>query len=811
MKTRHLSMTLVFASAAAVSASLMTSCSAGDGGECVSTTRFFAERVWGPTISKKCINCHTSYGLAKSSAFLLEDESNPDYISYNLGVVTRIAELEKDGASLFLQKAAGKLSHGGGVQVQEGSEEYAALEELVARLSEGGSDACAAGSGAESIAAYATLLDWVPSLRKASMSLVGRWPTEEEEKSVRDGGEAAFDTVLLAMMNEDAFYERLKEIWNDYLLTDKFLPMPGAGGKRGIEILPTGFAQGGAGFDDFPNVHTLAERFPDEREQMFVGVGVAREPLELIAHVVRNGRPFTEILTADYMMVNPYSAYVFGVDGEVGFADPKDPTEYRKATLTIQRNGVEIPIKHAGLLTSHALLSRFPTTITSRNRSRANAILNLFLGINARRLAERSIDPTRVTGHNPTMNHPDCTVCHTVLDPVAGAFKQWPWVHAGSFVRYMPEEGGPAAINAGLGGWPAPGAWFTDMLAPGLGAEVVPSEEWATSERWLAHRLAADRRFALNVVQKMYEGITGHKPIQFPSNASAAAEINAWEVQSAFLKDVTDQFVSSDYDLRRVILALVKSPYYRAAGFRGKETPERNAELRDVGTGRLLTAEMLDRKIRAVTGLWWSPEVNASASQGRGLLAGVMDLGKETVRWPSIAYGGHEGGSLTERFTTVNPVMANMAWKMANEMGCFAAAWDFMHPAEERRLFPHVELVDTPEDAAGSERSEVVSAIKKNMVHLHRRVWGVDVTEDSEEVSQAYTLFYETWKGGQGALADGTEKLWAPCRIQSLPGQPAGTPLEPGLATIDEDKDYTMRSWSAVLTYLLADYTFLYE
>lgn len=809
MKTRHLSLAVALAAAAALPLAGSVSCS-GDA-ECLTNTRFFAERVWGPTISKKCINCHTVYGVAKNSSFILQDESNPDFISYNLAVVAKIAELEKDGESLLVRKASGELSHGGGVQVAEGSQEYDALAELVTRLNEGEPEGCEGSGGAESIATQTMLLDWVPALRKASMSLVSRWPTEEEEKAVNEGGEAAFDTVLLGMMKEDAFYERLKEIWNDYLLTDTFLPMPGVGGMRGIEILPTGTAQSGDAFDDFPNVQKLAERFPDEKERAFVGVGVAREPLELIAHVVRNGRPFTEILTANYTMVNPYSAFVFGVDDEVGFADPKDPTEYREARLKIRRNGVEIPIPHAGVLTSHALLSRFPTTITSRNRSRANAILNLFLGINARRLAERSIDPTRVTGHNPTLNHADCTVCHTVLDPVAGAFKQWPWVHPGNAVRFMPAEGGEAPVNAGLGGWPAPGSWFTDMLAPGLGGEMVPSEAWDTSERWLAEKLAADRRFALNVVQKMYAGLTGHKPIPFPSDQDASPEINAWEAQSDYLKRVTDDFVKSKYDLRVVILDILKSPYFRGAGALGEATSERDAELRDVGTGRLLTAEMLDRKIKAVTGLWWSPEQNASTSQGRGLLAGVMDLGKQTARWPSVAYGGHEGGSMTERFTTINPVMANMAWKMANEMGCFAAAWDFMHDAGERRLFPLVELSDTPEDAGGAARPDAVKAIKKNLVHLHRRAWGIDVAEESAEVEQAYALFYDTWRGGLDAVADGTEKLWASCRIQSQPEAPPGTPLEPGLAPIDEDPEYTMRAWSAVLTYLLADSMFLYE
>jgi hypothetical protein len=456
-------------------------------------------------------------------------------------------------------------------------------------------------------------------------------------------------------------------------------------------------------------------------------------------------------------------------------------------------------------------MSRFGTSITSRNRSRANAILNLFLGINARRLAERSIDPTRVTGHNPTMNHPDCTVCHTVLDPVAGAFKQWPWVHPGNFVRYMPAQGGEAAVNAGLGGWPMPGSWFTDMRAPGLGGDVVPKEEWDTSERWLALRLSEDTRFALTVVHKMYASVTGHAPIPFPNNPNAAAELNAWEIQSALLKDIADEFARGGYDLRGVILRILKSPYYRAVRFHGKLTTERAAELRDVGTARLLTPEMLDRKVIAITGLQWSPEHNGGTSKNHKLLSGFLDLGKERVRWGSVAYGGHEGGNQTERFTTVNPVMANMQWRMANEMGCYATTWDFMHDPAERRLFPHVEVADTPEDDAGGARPEAAAAIKKNIVHLHRWVWGVDVAEDAPEAQQAYALFYDTWRAGLDAIASGEESINTQCSIKTQPGEAFGTPLEAGLEPLEQDKEYTLRAWAAVLTYLLADPVFLYE
>ena len=32
------------------------------------------------------------------------------------------------------------------------------------------------------------------------------------------------------------------------------------------------------------------------------------EPMKLVEHIVRNDRPFTDIVTADYIMVTPYSA-----------------------------------------------------------------------------------------------------------------------------------------------------------------------------------------------------------------------------------------------------------------------------------------------------------------------------------------------------------------------------------------------------------------------------------------------------------------------------------------------------------------------
>ena len=41
--------------------------------------------------------------------------------------------------------------------------------------------------------------------------------------------------------------------------------------------------------------------------------GLLGEPMKLVEHIVRNDRPFTDIVTADYIMVTPYSARGYGV------------------------------------------------------------------------------------------------------------------------------------------------------------------------------------------------------------------------------------------------------------------------------------------------------------------------------------------------------------------------------------------------------------------------------------------------------------------------------------------------------------------
>ena len=171
--------------------------------------------------------------------------------------------------------------------------------------------------------------------------------------------------------------------------------------------------------------------------------GLAREPLELIAHVIENELPYTEILTADYTMVNPQLAVAYRSD--VDFVDDSNIDQWQMAVTegytridqsTVYENaddfgayvsgGLPTVYPHAGVLNTLGWLSRYPSTATNRNRARSRWTWYHFLGFDIERSAPRTTDPEALADtDNPTLKNPNCTVCHEIMDPVAGAYQNY--------------------------------------------------------------------------------------------------------------------------------------------------------------------------------------------------------------------------------------------------------------------------------------------------------------------------------------------------------------------------------------------------
>ena len=309
-------------------------------------------------------------------------------------------------------------------------------------------------------------------------------------------------------------------------------------------------------------------RDPEFRQwRAAVNHGVSRAPLELIAHVVENDLPYTEILTADYIMANPFAARAYGASTQ--FDNPDDPYEFKPSRIVsyyrkddskvtvfdeeTEGNWVANPgnlstnFPHAGILNTSVFLLRYPTTATNRNRARSRWTYYHFLGVDIEKSAARTTDPDALADtDNPTLKNPACGVCHQLMDPVAGSYQNY-----GEEGMYRDEWGGMDSL-AGLYKRPRDGSespyregdtWYRDMRKPGFGTALAPSAD--NSLQWLARQITSDPRFAEAAVKFWWPAILGTEVTSPPddqSDADFAARLAAATAQQAEVKRLASAF-----------------------------------------------------------------------------------------------------------------------------------------------------------------------------------------------------------------------------------------------------------------------------
>lgn len=729
-------------------------------------TSTFETDVWAKVVERTCIRCHNDQGQAKDSEFLLETSIDglyaPDILERNEQTFRSIARKVLADQSILLQKVVGDLEHGGGQVLKPNSTGYRILEEFVSESKSPPSD-----NEVREMKKFdeptpffegVAMLPPERLLRRVTLSLVGRLPSQLESNSIQQNGLAALEPILDSILKEDAFYVRLKEGFNDIFLT--------IGIEDNAETLLS--------YDHFEKTrlwyqtHDFSHLPEAERERAGWKLAAVyrdallREPLELIAHIVRNEKPFTELATADYIMVSPYTARGYGIFEEIKdqFQDSEDPFEYIPARLHALkgRDGKVQESKtglypHAGFLSMFHYLRRYPSTETNRNRLRARMFYQHFLGIDIMQLAPRSSDAAAVAAKYevPTMQAPDCVVCHKTIDPVAGIFQDF---------NFQGELG------------PRKEGWYQDMFPAGFEGEVLPAEERWRATQWLAERTVQDPRFANAMVEHVYFILVGRKVLQPPEDIedpSFGAKRRAYLEQRKMIRAVAARFKSSNWSLKEAFKAMIATDFYRADSIAtSMEQPQRQAELEDVGLVRLITPEQLDRKIHAIFGKPW----------GRF---------QEEYK---ILYGGIDSITVTERNADPSGAMGAIQRIMANDVACSNVGLDFHRPVNERKLFTGIEPSVVPGD------EEANQSIRRTIIELHEKILGLTLQSDHPEVNRVFDLF---------------------CNIiddaKALPHfEPRETYFCGGREDFRvEDPHYTVRAWRAVVTYLLRQHAFLYE
>jgi hypothetical protein len=591
---------------------LRDSRSAEELSETSAAAAFYAANVNNQVVEAVCLGCHRTSSLASSSDLIFESGAS----DANWDTIRSYLQSRNDGGETLLTKVAGGLSHGGGVQLSVGSDGYEALAELVSLLVAEGDGT---GSSSEDLFFKEVLLtDAKETLRRAALILAGRLPLESE-LTLAQSGEEGLRSAVLGLMQGEGFHDFLIRGANDRLHTDAFVN----GSFSEVSDL------NGLAGDRYPMGETLWEL---EGAIWGYRTGIARAPLELIAYVIENDRPYSEVLTADYTMVNWFTSQVFRSDVEIGsFDDPKTfaPGQNRGSVAyddqylsesvpgfgtRVREHSGFIDYPHAGVLNDLTWLHRYPTTETNRNRARARWTFYHFLGIDIETSAPRTTDPVALADtDNPTLKNPACTVCHDRLDPVAGAYQNY-----GNEGFYRDKWGGldslpdtykypewfdiaePTLYREG-------DTWFRDMKPPGIDNAVQPSDRVDDSLSWLAEQMVNDSRFAIAAVKFWWPALMGAKalvPPEVETDADYQARRNAYRAQELQISTLASQFRSNNLNARELLTDMILSPWFRAKAAT-PEASDRSVELADLGVDRLLTPEELDAKNEAILGYKW--------------------------------------------------------------------------------------------------------------------------------------------------------------------------------------------------------------
>ncbi|MCW5633688.1 MAG: DUF1588 domain-containing protein [Rubrivivax sp.] len=729
---------------------------------CTTAPALFTSSVWA-SFEETCTTCHLPGGIAGGSALVFALGGDP-IANYNI-----LRDYTLAYPAMLLSKSIGEPNHGGGKPfVDAGSQRYRDLESLIPQMTAQSCatrSATAGGSEGGGFWKGVGMSSDAAVLAKAAVLFAGRNPSGAESAAVASGGTAALRDTIRGYMQGPAFERFLDDVGDTHFLSPGAIAR-GNGGYNAADWPSAGSVLGATGV-------TQADNATINRFQ----ASVRREGVELMKHIVRSERPYTEIVSANYTVVNGLLARLLNATVEGAFVNPDDDNEWRPATLPDQRlGGVR---EHAGVLSTQAWLSRFPTTDTNRNRHRVNMLYKQFLATDATALAVRPLE-NPATFRVPTVENPACAACHNTIDAVAAGFQNWNEANRYLSVRtngidhalpqsyrsnnYPRDSGNMAFFRLGDN-------WFRDGKEPAYGATLMPGGFTGnrTALKWLGEQVAADSRFALGAVHFWYEGLVGRPALKPPLDSASpqfAAQLAAYNAQNEELRTLATRFAAGNgrgaYNVKDLLVELMLSPLTRAE--KAADAATRAGELHDLGSMTMLSPAQLNRKLTGLVGQGWNEFNNPYAG------------------W-ALNYGDFDGISRTTKAQSHTMMQTITIDRMLSVRSCTFARDDFVKPAGERLLFPGVTLQDTPASAAG------LAAITANVRHLHKWLWKEDVPENDPEVQRTLKLFTDTW----------AERAAAPAR-------PVNCAFNNG-----NDPTYSGRAWAAVLAYMLGDVKFLYE
>jgi hypothetical protein len=394
-------------------------------------------------------------------------------------------------------------------------------------------------------------------LVRASLDLRGRRPSPDELRQVATNPDA-LDGLIDGFLEDDAFARRIKDLFAPAFRTR---------------------------VDEYP----YADGDEEDGETYLV---LGEEPLDLVAYIAMNDRPYTDLVLA------PFTVATEGMLARWPLEPIDDdgawlPEETVLATYDDAR-------PNTGVISMNTLWWRHTSTEENANRGRANALSRALL---CESFLDRPIDfPNDIdltdteSIHAAIRENQGCTACHATLDPLASYL--WGFMYRGenaeAWARYNP---------AGERDW-----MFTTEREPGFfGTPGATLHD-------LGAQLANDPRYVTCAVERVTEGLLG-RDLTLDDDGALAEHREA--------------FIHGGLTLRALVKSVVRSPAYRGrtekSAFGGTPAAVKT---------KLVTPDILADNLHALTGYRLRDEVGVDAVRrdfGLRAVAGGSDSGAATL------------------------------------------------------------------------------------------------------------------------------------------------------------------------------------
>ncbi len=521
---------------------------------------------------------------------------------------------------------------------------------------------------------------------RASMALRGVRPSVEELERADE-----LPTLVDEWLESDAFGATIRDMYDETLLLRVHTGRPSVAWKRPLTTEGRG------------------------QEESFINSQIQEAPLKLIEYIVREDRPFTEILTADYAIGNVTMEGVWG-SGQEGFGpDPigllceddelEDFPGWKMCTWAeSNRNG-------AGVLSSTFFYVRWRSTMANQHRARANAITNAFLCYDFLDqpvpFDETDADLADVDEvANAVIDNPACSSCHESLDPIASFL----YGFTGTFRPGNVQEYPLSMFNSRSAY--VPGRRLANLRTPALFGQ--PGESVAD----LGRMLTQHPDFAPCAVRRMYAFLDQRSMESVPE-----ASVQAW----------AQAFVESNYNTKAILRQMVLSDDFMVSHALSEEGADDTIGLKKV------RPEQGSRMVEAMTGFRWMSDFDEDRRP-----YGLVNLMEDSRFGFRVLVGGIDGDAVVVPSHTYNGPVAAVWRAYALEAANHVVSTDFATSIMERRLLT---MVDGQTDDPDTVRAQIDALF-----------WQVLAEQASdEELDAAMGLFMSVAQAGG---RDANQRAW---------------------------------------------------